>query len=60
MMYPNKGIPEIDVGAFRLRQFPEIGHIWIERIGGDAAGEGGSFPLEMFESVIKEFYDENF
>lgn len=59
-MYHDSGLAEIDVGKFRLREWPEMNSIWIERASGNAAGEGGQFSLEDFEKAIEAFYNANF
>jgi hypothetical protein len=60
MRYVSLELGVVDMGAFRLREIPETGKIWIERISGVSAGEGGSFSIADLEKVVEAFYNEKF
>lgn len=51
---------ELIIGKFKIRDSHRPGYVWVERTGGEAAGEGAEFSKLEFEKVIEKFYKDNF
>ena len=49
-------------GGFTIRPSMEktSTKVWIGRIGGDRAGEGGDFDAGMLLETLEKFFNENF
>lgn len=45
------------IGDFIIRKDPQKDFVWIGTLGG---GEGGLFPVEQVEAIIRKFYEDNF
>lgn len=50
----------MEIGNFTIKEgvdYPDgTKSVWIEQL----AGEGGQFPVALFEQAVREFYDKNF
>lgn len=53
-------IERVVVGDFFIAPGIGDGKVWIGRAQEPHAGEGGDFPVEALEAIIREFYEANF